>query len=902
MRYQRLPPQATFHPSRLNPQLQPFFDNHPIRISDREEKWNAERRIAVVSNFGATGYSGHMVVEEGSSFLPSTNSSGVSATIFPFIISAKDKKTLVTLVHKYADWLDGEGASAILSDLSYATTARRKVHAFFVLVQATSPANLADQLRSATLPIMDASSAKQPTLAFCFSGQGGPRLDPRQSSLYTISSAFSTTVDTCFRLSVEEKLVADEDVEILELFALQAGLAAMWTSWGIAPVALAGHSFGEYNALVHAGVLSIRDALKLVGVRAALIREKCTGVVSNMAALRLPLADVRVLLSQQSTTQVELACINSDNQVTLAGTPEDLASFHEELVKVYPSARWVLIENMRAAFHSRFVEPAGEELLAACQAVEFLPSKVTLLSGPLGRTCLPGDDALAQHDYLVRHCRETNCFGEAIRDYTSQNEVAGVDRPDWIELGPHSSTIGFIPVYPEQLKLPSQRKGVDGWTTTLDTLVKLRIAGHKVDFAAVHRDINPAARHVDLPRYPFQLQPHSYPVRKANRSFSKPVDDTIYPRVTAEELSPILKNHFVADTPICPAVVYISLALAAASPERKACSLSRMVWGAPFLSSSDNWLEVRKTEPSVFEVFSKGGLVHASLKVDMCDESRLLQTFSLLQPMVASMRSIQTLPGTSILNKRLTYDLFDQSIMYGPHCQGLRRVWVTEDGYQAWAQSSNDPQETQQRLEEEPTVLQTFSPILIDRACQIIGLLVNISPARGRDEIFVACEVDQVEMAFSNVHDSVSFESYASFELSNEGAMAVGQVFTFDQDMRLVAVFRGIRLRRMKKRILEHLVRRASGAPKVPAPLDRVEPVSSKLPPPRDPANTLPSPLLTPDGTVEDSRNDQLRRTVAAMFHTTLGVEHIAMDKKVGRCRSLLYMYALTHLIYSWLN
>jgi len=507
MRYQRIAPQANFHPSNLSPRLHSFFKDHPIRISDQEQKWTASRRIAVVSNFGATGYAGHMVLEDTPARIPSANSQRMAAPILPFMISAKDSKTLVTLAHRYADWLDAEGASVALSNISYATTVRRMMHSCFTLVQATSHADLAHQLRSDdNRPIIDMSSSKRArTLAFCFSGQGGPHLDPHKSSLYTTSSAFASTVDTCYRIAEGDRLVAPEDVAALELFALQAGLAEMWSTWGLAPVALAGHSFGEYNTLVRAGVLSIRDALRLVGIRAALIREKCSGSVSKMAALRLPLADVRALLSQQTTTRVELACINSETQVTLAGTPEDLNSFHEEILKTHSSARWQLIENMRAAFHSRFVEPIREEFAAVCKDVEFFPSKVTVLSGPLGRTCLPGDDALTKHDYLVRHCMVTNCFGEAIQEYSTLNVLAGVDRPDWIELGAHSSTIGFIPLSPGQLKLPSLRKGVDGWMTTLDTLVKLRVAGHPVDFAAFHRDINPAACHIDLPRYPSEL-------------------------------------------------------------------------------------------------------------------------------------------------------------------------------------------------------------------------------------------------------------------------------------------------------------------------------------------------------------------------------------------------------------
>ena len=75
MRYQTIAPQATFHPSNLNPRLSSFFEDHPIRISDREQKWgSSSRRIAVVSNFGASGYAGHMVVEDASTCVPQLTS------------------------------------------------------------------------------------------------------------------------------------------------------------------------------------------------------------------------------------------------------------------------------------------------------------------------------------------------------------------------------------------------------------------------------------------------------------------------------------------------------------------------------------------------------------------------------------------------------------------------------------------------------------------------------------------------------------------------------------------------------------------------------------------------------------------------------------------------------------
>jgi hypothetical protein len=320
----------------------------------------------------------------------------------------------------------------------------------------------------------------------------------------------------------------------------------------------------------------------------------------------------------------------------------------------------------------------------------------------------------------------------------------------------------------------------------------------------------------------------------------------------------------------------MSLALAASCDDQKkrpAFRAARLVIATPFTALDGDWLQVRKTSLAGFDVINKSGQVHASMQLEICDEPRLLESLGLFNPIISSMRSIQTLPDTSILDTRLAYGLFSQTVSYGPHCQGLRRIWVTADGHQAWAHSSNESHEAEHRLQIEPASLQSFSPILIDRACQLIGLLVNTSPDRRQGEIFVANEIDQVEMALSNVHDSIFFESYASFELvgGTEYATAVGQVFTFDQHQRLVAVFRGFRMRRMKQRTLEHLVQRSSA-----------DPVSPKFSAVCNPMETLPSPL-NPKGEDDESLADQFRKKISAIFQTTLGIDHTPTDSKVRR-------------------
>ena len=890
MKYKKMAPQATFNSSILNPRLNQFFDNHPIKISEFLQDWDGDRRIATVSNFGATGYAGHIVVEN---VVPQVDAAQPSSCALPFLVSAKDKAALVTLARSYADWLDTDGSTIPLKDISYTMTTRRTIHPYFILFHSDTHAEVARTLRQESLQIDHRPQAQQPrSIAFCFSGQGGPRVDPTQTALYQISATFKSMVDTCYSLSVEEGLVAPEDVDALELFSLEVALAEMWSVWGLKPVALAGHSFGEYAVLVRAGVISLKDALRLVGTRAALIRNKCADSPGAMAALRLPLADVRQLLLELKATRVELACINGPNQVTLAGTSEDLDTFHRELMARFPSARWASVKNMRAAFHSRFMEPVREDFLSTCESVTFAAPHTAVLSGPLGRLCLPGDDVFTQSEYLVRHCLETNAFGDAIQDYASYNAQSPSGHPDWLEMGPHSSTVGFIPLAaPTQLNLSSQRKGTNEWGQVMDSLLKLQSAGHTVDFKAFHRDVNSSTAHVDLPLYPFQIQPHVYSVRKVILPSTSLVNRDLA-RVTSSELGPMLKSHVVGSHSICPASGYISLALASTSSFREGrCGfrVSRLTMASPFTGLPDDWLQVQSKSDSsssfaTFEVAGRKGQLHASMQLELYDETRLLEQLSLLKPLVANSRSIKTMPDTCILDKRLAYDLFGQTVTYGEHCQGMQRVWVTADGQQGWAISSNPPQEEDDHFD--PPVFKDFSPVLIDRACQVIGLLVNTSPARARDEIFVASEIDQMEMAFSKVRDSKHLESYASFEIftgnGSENATAVGQVFTFDEHQQLVAAFRGIRMRRMKQHTLDILIRRT--LPKSSAVTVAPSEVSAK------PSS---SPSSSPKMAQIDTRRTQ-RDSVMAVFKKTLGIDELSEDRNVSTHSDYLWHIILT--------
>ena len=862
----RIPPQADFHPSRMNPTLQPFFDNHPIRIIEKEEEWDASHRIAVVSNFGASGNAGFMVVEEGPSFEPFM---AKGSPPLPFVISAKDPSALIKLIHLYIDWLKRPSTlSTPLTDISYAMTARRFLLPCMISVQADSHEDLAQKLQEQPPMIESSTDRHSRQVAFCFSGQGGDRVDPRESTLYNFSASFTNAVDMCFRIAESEHLIVPEDIATLELFALELGLLEMWKSWGINAAALAGHSFGEYLVLVCAGVLNVHDALKILGLRAALIRARCSDIPSKMAAVRIPLFDINTFLQEQTSTRVELACVNSDNSVTLAGTPEDLESFRLELLKSYPAARWHLIHSMTAAFHSRFMEPILMDLASACTEIEVHPSAQVVLSGVLGKMCPVGDSTLEERDYLVRHCRETNYFGTAISDYHRRNAEEGKSQPDWVEIGSHSRIIDFIGLESGQLKLPSHGKmAADGWITALDTLMRLYSAGHVVDFKGLHCDINPSARHTDLPLYPFQIEPHSYPVRKAEKvssNMTTPNTVQLFPQVHSTKLAPLLQNHVMAGYALCPVTTHLALLLSAISTftsveGRPAYKLFKFKLLAAFSNTTDGWLQVRRQLPSSdLEIISNEDKVHVTARGEVCKEQDLLESFSLFQSFILPLKSFKFLPSTASLWKELVYSLFSHTVSYGSLGQVLDRVWIAEDRHQAWGYSTYPlGARTVQGI---PSSLQDFSPMLIESACQLVGFLISTSSDRGSGEAFVVVEIGECAIADSRLYETEHLEMYASYKMVDDGSAALGQVFAFDDKGQLISAFRDVRMAKMKIYMLKRVIERG----RKPESLELVAPV-------------------TTEARVREHHvaNDGFEEKVIAVFRTALRLSEIPRDKSV---------------------
>jgi len=187
------------------------------------------------------------------------------------------------------------------------------------------------------------------------------------------------------------KLIAEGPKETLDLTTntqpvmLTAGVAC-WRAWqaetGLMPAAVAGHSLGEYAALVAAGALSLADALPLVRFRAQAMQEAVPVGAGGMAAiLGLDAQAVKTgcqEAAQASGEAVEAVNFNDPRQTVIAGTKAGVDKACEVLKAA--GAKRALVLPVSAPFHSSLMKPAAERLKEKLAATPFATPSIALIN------------------------------------------------------------------------------------------------------------------------------------------------------------------------------------------------------------------------------------------------------------------------------------------------------------------------------------------------------------------------------------------------------------------------------------------------------------------------------------------------------------------------------------------
>lgn len=166
--------------------------------------------------------------------------------------------------------------------------------------------------------------------------------------------------------------------------ALLTASIAVWRLWqaegGAQPSVLAGHSLGEYSALVAAGVLSLADAVKLVELRGRAMQDAVPAGTGAMAAvLNLDDAPIRQACEQAAQGQVVAPVnFNSPGQVVIAGNKEAVERAGE-LCKA-AGAKRVLPLPVSVPSHCALMKPAADKLAQALQALALNAPTIPVLN------------------------------------------------------------------------------------------------------------------------------------------------------------------------------------------------------------------------------------------------------------------------------------------------------------------------------------------------------------------------------------------------------------------------------------------------------------------------------------------------------------------------------------------
>ena len=188
----------------------------------------------------------------------------------------------------------------------------------------------------------------------------------------------------CFEGPEEELRLTRNTQPALLVVSTAAGLLL-----GRDPVAAAGHSLGEYSALVASGALRFEDAVLLVHKRGCYMQEAVpVGTGAMAAVLGIPGPAIEESLAGITSGVVEIANWNSDDQIVIAG---EKAAVEEALAVIKPP-RSVLLP-VSAPFHTRLMRPAEEKLAADLDAVAFNDPRFPIVCNVDARIVRTGAEA-----------------------------------------------------------------------------------------------------------------------------------------------------------------------------------------------------------------------------------------------------------------------------------------------------------------------------------------------------------------------------------------------------------------------------------------------------------------------------------------------------------------------------
>ncbi|MEP7311425.1 MAG: type I polyketide synthase [Pseudomonadota bacterium] len=574
------------------------WQRYPITVPTVVTPWTVpagQLRRAGVSSFGFSGTNAHVVIEEApAAATPVDIDEGPQL----LTLSAETPAALQALAVNVAEHLSSPCAASLRA-LARTAMVGRSHFTERLAVVASNNQQARDALLAYNAGEMPAgvvrgrsSGGTIPEVVFLFTGQGC-QYPGMALQLYGSQPVFRQWMDECavlLRPHLQRdllELLAPAAAGLLDdtrytqpvLFAIEYSLAKLWMSWGVEPVAVMGHSVGEYVAACIAGVFSLGDGLRLIAERGRLMG--ALPLDGGMAAVFADEEQVRSAIAADSHV-LAIAAVNGPANIVISGERTTLERVLARLQQAGIESQRL---NVSHAFHSPSMEPMLAEFERVAATVQFRAPGIGLVSNVSGELAA---DEVCNAGYWRRHVREPVRFVDSLT--TLKREGYRV----LLEVGPSPILLGMAQRCPQTtgfLLASSLRKGRDDATVMLENLGQLYARGVKPDPVGLWGK-DASRNRVPLPGYPFQRERYWQDIDNAAAPATLAATRSGHPLLGGATLSaepvfqtqlgvpgqPWLADHRIADLTLFPAAGFLELALAAAREFRpgESCAIAAL--------------------------------------------------------------------------------------------------------------------------------------------------------------------------------------------------------------------------------------------------------------------------------------------------------------------------------------
>lgn len=448
LRYGVLP--KTLHISKPTPAVD--WEAAHMALVQEKQPWEASDgrlRRAGVSAFGIGGTNAHIIVEEAPAQNMHTQIQDRQVAslprLFPVVLSGRTDIALRQQATKLLSHLGRLGGNSSLGDVAYSLATTRNHFQQRLMLMAKDKNELLEGLGNAPCA---ASHTEEPRLAMLFTGQGSqwPGMGRELAKDYPVFRDALEELASHFESLLDQPLLevmwakADSKAAALlqgtqyaqpALFALEVALWRLWSSWGVRPQVVLGHSVGELAAAHVAGVMDLDDVCRLVAARGRLMQ--ALPVKGMMVSLEASAPEVAAAIESLALQgKADIASYNTLRQTVASG---DLNAVEELCSYFTAQGRRSTILDVSHAFHSHHMDGILAELQAVAEKVRFDSPKLAVVSSYTGQ--LAGRGQLESPDYWVQQARRPVRFSDGIQALVD----SGINV--FLELGPRPVLCGM---------------------------------------------------------------------------------------------------------------------------------------------------------------------------------------------------------------------------------------------------------------------------------------------------------------------------------------------------------------------------------------------------------------------------------------------------------------------------